>query len=123
VLFARAPVYTELARRAGIEGQEWVAVTVRPDGTVESAEVSGDRLAMGLDKAGEDAAREWRFVPSDREHHLLLRFDFRIPDAPAPTPAVNERLGAYSFRVWAQIFVLDSCRRISSEDDSTRPRP
>jgi TonB family protein len=107
VLYARAPVYTELARRAGVEGQEWVAVTVRPDGTVESAEVDGYRLPMGLDRAGENAAKEWRFVPSNREHHLLLRFDFRIPNDPAPTPPVNERLGAYTFRVWAQQFVLD----------------
>ena len=38
VLFAQAPAYTELAKRALIEGQEWVVATVRPDGTIEAAD-------------------------------------------------------------------------------------
>lgn len=83
-LFAHAierpiPTYTEIAKRARLQGAVEVEVVVSETGQVSCARVS--RLPMGLDKAAEAAALRWRFLPfvaDGKAVRAIGRFSFRF---------------------------------------------
>jgi protein TonB len=59
------PLYTEEARRRGIEGDVLLEVIVRADGSVGSVRVV-QGLGGGLEARAIDAVRQWRFRPARR---------------------------------------------------------
>jgi periplasmic protein TonB len=63
ILVKTQPRYTELARRANIEGAVVLKAVIDERGYVTDLEVLKD-LPMGLDKAAVDAVRSWRFKPA-----------------------------------------------------------
>jgi protein TonB len=56
------PVYTPLAREAGVTGVVIVEVRIGTDGSVEEAHVL--KSIPLLDEAALDAVKQWRFVPT-----------------------------------------------------------
>lgn len=60
------PIYTDLARRSGIEGDVWLEVEVLADGTVGAIEVKKSLLSGpgGLDEAAIKAVRQWKYSPA-----------------------------------------------------------
>ncbi|MFL6198275.1 MAG: energy transducer TonB [Thermoanaerobaculia bacterium] len=63
ILVKTQPRYTELARRANVEGVVILKAVIDERGYVTDLEVLKD-LPMGLDKAAIDAVRTWRFKPA-----------------------------------------------------------
>jgi len=63
ILVKTQPRYTEVARRANIEGVVGLKAIIDERGYVTNLEVLKD-LPMGLDKAAMDAVRTWRFKPA-----------------------------------------------------------
>lgn len=63
ILVKTQPRYTELARRANIEGIVVLKAIIDERGYVTDLEVLKD-LPMGLDKAAVEAVRTWRFKPA-----------------------------------------------------------
>lgn len=63
ILVKTQPRYTELARRANIEGVVILKAVIDERGYVTDLQVIKD-LPMGLDKAAMDAVRTWRFRPA-----------------------------------------------------------
>ncbi|MEK6324805.1 MAG: energy transducer TonB [Acidobacteriota bacterium] len=62
VIERRVPVYPELVRRMGLQGNVAVEVMISPEGRVESARaMSGHPMLIAL---AVDAARGWRFGPT-----------------------------------------------------------
>jgi protein TonB len=61
--FAPPPQYTEIARKARIQGVVIVQAIVTKTGEVQEVKVLKG-LPMGLDKAAEDAVKKWRFKPA-----------------------------------------------------------
>lgn len=61
--FAPQPQYTEIARKARIQGVVIVQAIVTKQGDVQEVKVLKG-LPMGLDKAAADAVRKWRFKPA-----------------------------------------------------------
>jgi TonB family protein len=59
----RPPVYTEIARKAGVTGTVIVEAIIDENGDVTSARVLKG-LPMGLDQASLDAVRTWKFKPA-----------------------------------------------------------
>ena len=57
-----APVYPQIAQRAGIEGVVIVEAVIAVDGSVRDARVL--RSVALLDGAALDAVRQWRYVPT-----------------------------------------------------------
>ena len=62
-ILAPAPVYTELARRARIQGIVILQAVIDRDGAVISTEVVRG-LPMGLNEAALEAVRQWRYEPA-----------------------------------------------------------
>lgn len=60
---APAPVYTELARRARIQGIVILQAVIDREGAVVSAEIVRG-LPMGLNEAALEAVRQWRYEPA-----------------------------------------------------------
>jgi TonB family protein len=58
-------LYTDEARRRGIEGDVVLEIVVRRDGSVGSVQVLRS-LDRGLDQRAIDAVRQWRFAPARR---------------------------------------------------------
>ena len=59
------PVYTEAARRRGIEGSVLLRALVLPDGSVANVSVIRSLdAASGLDRQAVEALRQWRFEPA-----------------------------------------------------------
>ena len=85
-----APDYPPLARYFNCSGHIEVSLTVKPDGTVESARAwayaveNGQSHLQRLFPASEDAAKKWLFSPTKSTHHLKLNFAFQLypPDTP-----------------------------------------
>jgi periplasmic protein TonB len=80
-VYGPAPVYTELARRARIQGLVVLQAVIDREGNVVSAEVVRG-LPMGLDQAALDAVRQWRYEPATLRgrpvavaFHLVVRFE------------------------------------------------
>jgi len=63
ILVKTQPRYTEVARRAGVEGVVVLKAVIDERGHVTDLQVIKD-LPMGLDKAAMDAVRTWRFKPA-----------------------------------------------------------
>ncbi|MGH9381344.1 MAG: energy transducer TonB [Thermoanaerobaculia bacterium] len=57
------PTYTEIARRARIEGVVIVQAIVNKEGVVENVKILKG-LPMGLDQSAVDAVKRWRFEPA-----------------------------------------------------------
>jgi TonB family protein len=72
------PAYPALARQASIMGEETVLVTVRPDGTVESAVVESGHPMLVLRQAAMDSASKSRFqcrsCKENRAYRLVYAF-------------------------------------------------
>ena len=60
------PVYTEEARRQGIEGAVLLEIVVQRDGSVGSLKVMRS-LGAGLERKAVEAVRQWRFAPARRQ--------------------------------------------------------
>ncbi len=58
-----SPVYTEVARKARIEGTVIVQAIIDKSGTVKNVEILKG-LPMGLDKSAMNAVKGWRFEPA-----------------------------------------------------------
>lgn len=76
------PVYTEVARKARIEGVVILEAIIDADGTIRDVRVLKP-LPMGLDQAAMDAVRKWRFRPGtlgDRPVPVIfnLTVNFRL---------------------------------------------
>lgn len=65
LLHEERPVYTEQARRQGVEGDVLIELVVRSDGTVGNVRLLR-RLGHGLDEQALQAVRQWRFAPAER---------------------------------------------------------
>jgi protein TonB len=76
------PQYTEMARRARLEGTVIVQATIDTNGQVIDIKVL-KRLPMGLDQAAIDAVSRWRFKPATLYGHAVkvfysLTVNFRV---------------------------------------------
>ena len=60
---APSPQYTEIARKARIQGVVIVQAIIGKDGSVQNVKLLKG-LPMGLDKAAMDAVKSWRFKPA-----------------------------------------------------------
>ncbi len=58
------PRYPELARKQGIEGSVGVQLTINPDGTVGSTQIIRPSPSPLLDRAAQNAVKQWRFAPT-----------------------------------------------------------
>lgn len=75
---APAPVYTEIARRARVQGLVVIQAVIDRDGNVVSAEVLRG-LPMGLDQAALDAVRQWRYEPATlRGRRVAVTFTLTV---------------------------------------------
>jgi len=72
----RAPRYTDVARRARVEGIVLLEIVIERDGTVSDVHVLKP-LPFGLDQAAVDAVRAWRFR-SARDHGRRVRSIKRV---------------------------------------------
>ena len=63
VLSNPAPLYPDIARKAGIEGTVFVKMWVTKDGTVKCAEVVKSSSEL-FETAAVEAARQWKFTPA-----------------------------------------------------------
>jgi TonB family protein len=85
------PVYTEAARRAGIEGIVSLRVRVTPAGIPEHIEIL-QGLEPGLDQRAVEALSQWRFSPASAESGEatpwsgVVQLHFRLLNGPQTAP-------------------------------------
>lgn len=84
ILAKPSPVYTEEARRLGIQGEVALSVVFQADGAVRVIGVVRS-LGHGLDQAAEQAAMQIRFKPAQRagqpaDFPATVRIEFRLAD-------------------------------------------
>ena len=60
------PAYPLSARRAGIEGEVVLRVTVSADGEARAVEIARSSGSEALDEAARKAIARWRFRPAQR---------------------------------------------------------
>ncbi|MFO0504384.1 MAG: TonB family protein [Acidobacteriota bacterium] len=91
------PVYTEAARRAGIEGVVSLRVRVTPAGIPENIEIL-QGLEPGLDQRAVEALSQWRFSPATAERGEnvpwsgVVQLHFRLFNGPkAAPPSLKKR--------------------------------
>jgi TonB family protein len=111
VLAAVAPRYTEVGRKAQVEGTARIEVTVDSAGKVVDAVVA-ERVPMGLSDRARAAALLWRFAPCDSgadPRRVTLEFVFHLADAdwPENLPAAEFVLPA-TVRVTAARPIVDN---------------
>jgi protein TonB len=87
ILSKPSPVYTEEARRLGIQGEVTLSVVFQASGAIRIIGVVGS-LGHGLDQAAEQAATQIRFKPALRDGKpadfpATLRIQFRLADQSA----------------------------------------
>ena len=70
ILFKPNPVYSDEARKLGIEGEVLVEVIFRASGQVQTVRVVKG-LGHGLDEAARHAAEQIRFKPAQQEGHAV----------------------------------------------------
>jgi len=63
VVYSLQPQYTEVARRARLQGTVIVQAVIDESGRVLDVQVL-KRLGMGLDRSAADAVAQWRFTPA-----------------------------------------------------------
>lgn len=81
---AVAPAYPRIAAAAGASGIVVVEVQLKSDGTVlELRTVQG---VGALASAGEDAARQWKFVGTSEHKNRSVRLTFVFKTMPRDTP-------------------------------------
>lgn len=74
------PVYPMAARSLGAEGSVALELTVRPDGSVEDAAVTGcTRPGVGFEDAALAAVRRWQFAaaPGGAPRSITVQVDFK----------------------------------------------
>jgi protein TonB len=81
------PVYTEEARRLGIQGEVTLSVVFQASGTIRVMSVVKS-LGHGLDQAAQQAAMQIRFKPARRsgqpeDFPATLRIQFRLGGQPS----------------------------------------
>ena len=77
-VFSPQPLYTEEARRAGIQGVVILEAVVDANGTVRNVKVLKG-LPMGLDQSAVDAVMTWRYQPATMEGRPVpVYFTFTI---------------------------------------------
>ena len=84
ILSKPTPVYTEEARRLGIQGEVVLSVIFQANGAIRVISVVRS-LGHGLDQAAEQAAAHIRFKPAQRagqpaDFPATLRIEFRLAD-------------------------------------------
>ena len=84
ILAKPTPVYTEEARRLGIQGEVTLSVIFQANGSIRVMSVVRS-LGHGLDQAAEQAAAQIRFKPAKRggqpaDFPATLRIEFRLAD-------------------------------------------
>jgi len=84
ILSKPSPVYTDEARRLGIQGEVVLSVIFQANGTIRVVGVVKS-LGHGLDQAAEQAATQIRFKPAQRaseptDFPATLRIEFRLAD-------------------------------------------
>ena len=67
-----APRYTEIARRARIQGVVILELLIERDGTVSNAHILKP-LPMGLDKSAIDAVMQYRYTPGKDQKGMAVR--------------------------------------------------
>ncbi|MGO8788970.1 MAG: energy transducer TonB [Terriglobia bacterium] len=82
ILFKPSPVYTEEARRLGIQGDVGLSVVFQADGSIRVTGVLKS-LGHGLDQEAERVATQIRFKPAQRagrpaDFPATLRIEFRL---------------------------------------------
>jgi TonB family protein len=82
VLSNPAPLYPDIARKAGIEGTVFVKMWVAKDGSVKRAEVVKSSSEL-FEHAAVEAARQWKFVPAIMNNapvsvFVTVPFKFRL---------------------------------------------
>lgn len=77
-IYSPQPLYTEEARRAGIQGVVILEAVVDAEGTVRNVKVLKG-LPMGLDQSAVDAVMTWRYEPATQEGRPVpVYFTFTI---------------------------------------------
>jgi TonB family protein len=84
------PMYTEEARRAGIEGIVEVELTIDEQGAPQNLHVAGS-LGAGLTESAQEAVSQWRFEPAiingrPVAEQAVVRVDFRLSGVTASLP-------------------------------------
>lgn len=82
ILARPVPGYTEEARRAQVEGAVRLSVVLNANGTVSDIRVARE-LGYGLDEKAIEAARDLRFIPAQKDGHVVsvrvfLEFKFTL---------------------------------------------
>ena len=72
------PVYPELSRQAGIEGEVTLSVLVGEDGTVLDVSVIKSSVIPSMERAAVAAARQFRFLPA-RQGAMPVRARVAVP--------------------------------------------
>jgi TonB family protein len=76
---APPPVYTEMARRARLQGVVILEVVIDRNGKVKEAHVLKG-MAMGLDRAAIEAVQKWKFKPATLEHRpVAVYYTVTVP--------------------------------------------
>jgi protein TonB len=81
------PIYTDEARRLGIQGEVALSVVFQASGTIRVVGVVKS-LGHGLDQAAQEAAAQIRFKPAERDGKpadfpATLRIEFRLAGQPS----------------------------------------
>jgi TonB family protein len=70
-VYAPKPEYPEEARSAEMEGMVVIEVLVNTDGYVARVRVAESSGYKVLDKAAKEAARDWEFIPAEKDGELV----------------------------------------------------
>jgi TonB family protein len=91
---AVAPVYPPAAKKAGIQGEVRLHVTIDKDGSVKDVQVlSGDPQ---LSEAAVAAVRKWRYAPSDDTDITIVTLNFALDNGGVSAPADRDTKEALS---------------------------
>jgi TonB family protein len=114
------PEYSEKARRAGIQGEVWLDISVRADGKVGSVLVAKSLDTMyGLDQRAITAVRQWVYgakpngdlrVYAPTRVVIPFRLDGDVPAVAASQATSNENFGDGAYRPGQPGLVLPTLR-------------
>ena len=86
------PIYSDAARKAGIQGTVTLEAVVQPDGTVDRVRVVRSLDAVhGLDDNAIAAAKKWLYRPASRDGRpvpviVTIELAYKVADNRLPTP-------------------------------------